>query len=184
MVLKNCLEKALPVQMLTDHPKEKCLCCFFFFTLFKRNITIGISLKAAASCTGWSLWRHHFWMAERQSHTSISTSLTPAGILTDNVDTPKRPADTQPRRWDRGSRQPALRPRSLGNRGNLGFNAPLSTSRLRFLDGFSFLHIRPSNRPPCHSYTANNKQRFCAKLSLNANHGKTGKEATANYLHL
>lgn len=88
---------------------------FCFLPFLKEILHTSISLKAAASCTGWSLWRHRFWMAERQSHTSISTSLTPVGILTDNADTPKRPADTQPRRRDWGSHAARTAPAELGN---------------------------------------------------------------------
>lgn len=73
---------------------------------------------------------------------------------------------------------------TLGNWCNLYFNSLLSTSEFRYLGGFSFLHIQPSNCSPCHSYCVNKTQLFHAKPLLNANHLEAGKETNVNYLHL
>lgn len=60
MVLKNCLEKSLPEQVLADHKNGKC--CVYPSLLFCLVSFISISLKVAASCTVWTLQHHHFYM--------------------------------------------------------------------------------------------------------------------------
>lgn len=64
MVLEKCLEKALPVQMLVDHPNEKCVSTLFL----KKNY-----LSVSAICTVWPLWHPHFQKFERPA-TSLNIS--------------------------------------------------------------------------------------------------------------